>query len=486
MYSYSKFLKHILIVGFLDVLSIIQTLIFLPIITKILGAGDYGVWSQLKATMGFLVPFTFLGLHEALIRFLPVEEGKEEIKEGIYSSLCLVLGMNLMVALFLIIFSNYVSDLLKIGPEFVKLLAMTILFESLISIFLVVIRTLKKIACYFWFMAFKMLGETGLVIGAILLGYGLYGSVWSLLLIRIIIFIVLGIYLLKKIGAKVPNFSLVKSYLVFGLPTIADSVSYWAITSIDRYFIGYFWGIVFVGYYAPAYSIGMLLTVFLVPLAFMLSVILPKLFDENKIGEVQDYLSNSLKYYLSIAIPAAFGLSILSKKLLMILSTQEIANAAFLVVPIVTVSILLYGISYFYSQILVLAKKTKIIALVWAIGAFLNIVLNIIFIPKFGIVAAALTTLSSYVCAFLLLQYFAGKEFRFRVEWSFILKSVLASLMMTFFIIWFYPQSLSGLLLLVFIAVIVYVVFIFLFKGFGKKEIIFFKDFFYEMVFPNK
>ena len=45
------------------------------------------------------------------------------------------------------------------------------------------------------------------------------------------------------------------------------------------------------------------------------------------------------------------------------------------------------------------------------IAAILNLGLNIVFIPMFGILAAAITTLASYLFSFLAMWYFSSKEF---------------------------------------------------------------------------
>jgi O-antigen/teichoic acid export membrane protein len=276
---------------------------------------------------------------------------------------------------------------------------------------------------------------------------------------------------------KVPDFSLIKKYLYFGLPTLVNGTSYWFVTSVDRYIIGFFLGVLFVGYYAPAYSIGMLLVFFIIPINFVLSVVLPKFFDENNINEVKNYLSHSLKYYLLIMIPSVVGISILSRQLLVILSTENIAEKAYFVVPFVAVSTLLYGITTLISQILLLVKKTKLIAIIWVIAAFLNLVLNIIFIPKFGIISAAIITFMSYLCALSLMWYFAFKEFKFAIDWSFITKSFIASVLMGLTIKWINPSGLSSVVLSIILAIFVYGGLIFLFKGVGKKEVNFILSF---------
>lgn len=481
MYSHQKFIKHIAIIGTINLLVVFQGIVILPIITKLLGVEAYGIWSQLRVTMNLLVPFVLLSLPAALIRFLPAEKNKKEIQEGVYSVLALVLGIALITALLLIIFSGPIANFFESQPILIKILSLVIILECLNIICLTMFQALREIKKYSYFVIFQTLVQIGLIIGAILLGYGLYGAVMSLLIIRVITFLLVFTYVLKRIGIKIPTFSPIKKYLRFSLPIIANHVSYWMITSIDRYLIGFFLGVLFVGYYVPAYSIGTILNLFLFPIAFILSVVLPKLFDEKKINEVKTYLRYSLKYFLVIVIPSAFGLSVLSKQLLTLLSTKEISANAYFVTPFILSSILIYGISYFFSEILILFKKTKLIAIIWAIAAVLNFVLNLIFVPIFGILAAAITTLLAYIVAFLLIWHFAFKELQFKIDWQFIIKSIIASVLMILFINWFNPTGLLNSIIAIILAVFVYAALIFLFKGFSKKEIWFFRDLMFQL-----
>ena len=476
MYSYFKFAKHTFLIGTLHALGIIQSLVFLPIITKILGAGDYGIWVQIKATMGLLIPLGFFGLQDSLVRFLSGEKNNEKIQEGVYSSLAFTSGATLIMALILTVFSGPIAVFFQFAPIFIKLLGLILIFESLNSAFLTIIQARREIEKYFWFSILKTLGETGLIIGAIVLGYGLSGAIFFLLLGRIAIFLILFIYIIKKIGIKVPDFSLLADYLRFGMPTMTNNFSYWVVASADRYIIGLFLGILFVGYYAPAYSIGMLLVFFIIPITSILTVVLPKFFDENNFDEVRKYLSYSLKYFLLIMTPAVFGMSILSRQLLEILSTKEIAANSYFVVPFIAAAMFVYGIACFFNQILFLVKKTKLIAVIWGVAAFINLGLNAIFIPIFGILAAAIITLISYFCVFLLIWYFAFKELKFRIDWNFMAKSMVASAIMVLFVWWLNPWGIFNVILSIICAVVIYGILIFLFRGVGKKEVIFLKE----------
>lgn len=476
MYSYFKFAKHTFLIGALHASGVIQSLIFLPIITKILGAGDYGIWVQIKATIGLLIPFGFFGLQDSLLRFLSGEKNREKVQEGVYSSLIFTSGVTLIMALILIVFSGPTAAFFQFAPVFVKLLALIIVFESLNSAFLIVIQTRKEIERYFGFSILKTLGETGLIIGAITFGWGLYGAVFSLLLGRIAIFLILFIYIIKKIGIKIPDFSLIKDYLRFGMPTMTNNFSYWVVASADRYIIGLFLGILFVGYYAPAYSVGMLLVFFIIPITSILTIVLPKFFDDNNLDEVKKYLSYSLKYFLLIMTPAVFGVSILSRQLLEILSTKEIAANAYFTVPFIAAAMFVYGIACFFNQILFLAKKTKLIAAIWGVAAFINLGLNAIFIPMFGIMAAAIITFISYFCVFVLIWHFAFKELKFKIDWNFMVKSIAASILMILFIRWLDPWGMFNVVLSIIYGVFVYSILIFLFRGIGKKEFAFLRE----------
>ncbi len=235
-------------------------------------------------------------------------------------------------------------------------------------------------------------------------------------------------------------------------------------------------GVVSVGFYAPAYSLGGLISFFIYPATFTLSAVLPKLFDEKRMDEVKTHLKYSVKYFLSVAIPSVFGMSILSRQLLIIFSTKEIADSAYFITPFIALSILLYGVSCFFDQTLVLVKKTKISGAIWLLAAILNVLLNIIFIPIYGILAAAINTLLSYIFVFSSIWYFSFKEIKFEIDWRFVAKSVLASVLMILFVIWLNPAGLSKVLIVIALSVIVYGALMLLFKGVSKNEIYFFKD----------
>jgi len=190
-------------------------------------------------------------------------------------------------------------------------------------------------------------------------GFGIYMASIGLLIAYLATFFVMLSFIISDIGFKIPKLKNLREYLSFGLPTVPGILSYWIIDSSDRYIIGILLGTAFVGYYSPGYTLGTVILLILAPFSFLLPSVLPKYYDENNKEKVSIFLKYSLKYFLLIAIPAAFGLSLLSKPILMILTTPEIALNGYMITPFVALSAILYGIYGIISNIIVLEKKTK-------------------------------------------------------------------------------------------------------------------------------
>ncbi|MGA2418233.1 MAG: flippase [Candidatus Staskawiczbacteria bacterium] len=476
--SYKKFTQDIGILGLVQLLNILSGLIVLPVITKILGAENYGVWTQITVTSGLISSIAVLGLPFALVRFLAGEKDKKEIQDGVWSVFTLIFCITIVISSILIFFSAPISKFFGCDKIFIPILGLIIIFGCLNQLFLNIFRTFQEIKKLSFLNIVAGLGESGLAILAIFLGYRLLGAILSLLIVQIIMFLIMGALIVKRVGIAVPKFLKIKEYLLFSLPAEISEIFLWVVQSSDKYFIGFFLGTIFVGYYAPAYTLGCVLFYFLGPVMFLLPAILAKHHDENEIEKVKNYLKYSLKYFLMLAMPSVFGLSILSKQLLTIFSTAEIAQQSYNVVPLVALSFLLLGFCTIADQIIGLKKKTKISGGIWFIAAFLNFGLNFIFVPRFGIFGAAVTTLLAYACATALTWYYAMKEIQFEVDWQFILKSIFASFLMGLFIIWIKPIGFRSVITVITLSVLIYAILIFLLKSFEKKELEFVKTFF--------
>ncbi len=476
---YKKIVQDIGIIGIASILQSFSGILLLPVITKILGAHDYGLYVQFTVTIVLIMSFATLGLPYATVRFLAGVKDKKQIQEDICSSIVLIFLTSLLVSFILIIFSRGIAENLFDGSiTLVRILAIIIPIECLGGTLLNLFRVFQKIKKYTIFSIIKTYTELAVIVMIIFAGYGIIEVAYSILIIRFLLLIVLVVIITSRIGIRVPRFSRMKDYFKFGLPTIPANVASWVTNSSDRYLIAIFLGVTFVGYYNPGYALGGIILMFMTPVDFVLVAVVAKYYDEQRIDVVRDIFKYAIKFFLILAIPAFFGLSILSKPILTILSTPEIANQGYLLTPFIAFSMVLTGVGGVATgKSLYLAKKTHISMVNWFMVASVNFGLNMLLIPRMGIIGAAIATMAAFLAGFVFGTYFAVKYFDFDIDWPSIIKIIVASIIMSIILINFHPVTIIEILFTILVGLLTYVVIIIVLKTINEDEITFFKSF---------
>jgi O-antigen/teichoic acid export membrane protein len=477
--SYQKFAKDVLVIGIANALVALSGIILMPVITKTLGAYDYGVWVQVWVTISLVLGFASLGLLSAMIRFLPAKTNREEIQEEFYSVLCVIFLVALVVSIVLIAAADFIGRVFFEGAtDIVRITGLIILVWSLDSVFLTFFRTFRQMKKYALFIIADTYSEIGLITYLVLNGHGILSIVLAVLAIKAVIFFILFFLIKSQVGIKRPHFHRIREYLSFGLPTIPGGISAWVVASSDRYVISYFLGATSVGIYSAAYGIGSIISMAAGVLEPVLAPTLSKLYDEGRMEEVKTHLRYSLKYLLAVAIPFVFGAAVLAEPVLRVFSTAEIASEGYFVVPLVALSALFTIVYVPIAYIIVVVKKTRITGAIWIVCALLNLGTNMVAVPHLGILGAAITTLIAYALAFGLTTYYSFREFRFPIDWRFIAKSLIASGAMSAAIWAIAPEGTLATALTVLAGTAIYGTALLLLKGFTKEEFRFFRGLF--------
>ncbi|WP_369792293.1 oligosaccharide flippase family protein [Methanoculleus sp. MH98A] len=478
--EYHQFARRIGLIGLTNLLISLSGLILLPILTKTLPIEDYGTYVQITVTIGLFPGVVMLGLPYTMVRFLAAAKSREEIREGYYSIAGITILSAGLASIALFLLAEPIAVALFDGRTTVtRILALVVFLECMNLLQYNYFRTFQQIKRYSSLLFLKTCLQLISVAALVLAGYGIFGAAVGLLVTNLVLFLVMGILIVSEIGVTLPGFKNLREHLSFGLPTVPGNLSSWVVNSSDRYVIALFLGNAYVGYYSPGYSLGHIINMFIAPLSFMLPAVLSKHYDDGNLKDVKTVLSYSMKYFLALAIPSAVGLSLLSRPLLTILSTPEIAEQGYLITPFMALSGLLFGLYTIITQILVLEKKTGITGTIWIVAATLNLGLNIIFVPRIGILGAAATTLVAFALAFVVSMYYSSKYLVFDINASFILKCLVAATIMGVVVVIGGAQmsgNLLGIILLVGISALVYGAGLFILRGFKKEEIRFFRN----------
>lgn len=477
MSEYVRFIQRIGLVGLTNILISLSSLIFIPIITKSFTTAEYGMWAQVNTTIALVPNIANLGLPYTMVRFLSAEKDKEKIKDSFYPMISLTFISTLIICSLFLIFGNAIANALFNGSMQVLYITTAISFFACMNLMLIsFFRTFQQMKRYSLFLVLQSYIGVFVSIYLTYAGYNIETVVLGLLTGYVAVFTMMAFLIVKYLGIGIGKWSNLKEQLAFALPTIPSNVSSWVVDSSDKYVIGILIGSVAVGCYSPGYALGSILLMFLSPFAVLLPAVLPEHYEKGDITEVDKYLSYSMKYYLLLTIPAAVGMSVLSKPLLYIITTPEIALGGYMVTPFVCLGAIFMGMYGITNNILILEKNTMILGKLWIVVAISNIVLNLLLVPYLNILGAAIATLICYILAFAVTAIASKKTMRLPFNIKELLKIVIAAAIMGIAVYMMHPIGIINVLISIVAGVIIYFAIIFILKAVTMKEIGIFKD----------
>jgi O-antigen/teichoic acid export membrane protein len=416
-------------------------------------------------------------LNNAIIRFFAGEKDVNKIRGGFYSVFALVFLFNLLMIPIIIVLSKPLAITFFGGEEaipFVRLLCFIIPSTALNTICIAFFLALQQMKKYSGFLILQPVLNVLLITYAVLSGYSLLGALVALIIVNTFSLFLSFFFIHSQIGIGKPDLSVLKPYLAYCLPLIPTAISCWVVAISDRYVIAYFLEMSSVGIYSATYNIGFMIGMFMSPIGTTLLPTIFNLYENNKIEELKMHLKYSLKLYLMFAIPSLFGLTILSKSLLISLTTSEFISA-YLIIPIVAFGTIFYVCGGTISNVLAALKKTKVMMWVNVAGASINLILNIILIPIIGIIGAGISTLITFLFVAVVLGILSFRAIPFEIDFKFISKCIIASIPMAFIVWKLNPYGAVNILTSVGIASIIYFGILILLRGFTREEYLFLK-----------
>lgn len=396
--------------------------------TGCLTEAEYGIQNLIYDTGNILVPIVSLAMSDAVVRY---GLDKKYDKRKVYTIAIVMIAMGMTVFAILSPTINLVSKLRGYGfllyafvycscfrqaaSQFVRSLGYVKLFAA-DGIF----STLTIVLFNVIFMVWLKMGVTGYMLSVIL------SDTCSFLLLTLIA----GLH--KYLGLKYLDKKLMKDMLRYSIPMIPALIMWWIISSSDRYVLAYMVDDSATGIYSLANRIPTLLmlvsTMFYQ--AWQMSAI-----TENEDKQVGKFYAQVFSAYSSIMFIGSAGIMLFGKLILMLLTifskNAEGYMEAFHYSPILIAAVLFQCFCQFLSTIYSARKKTVNSFWTSFIPAALNIVLNLLLIPKYGIYGASYATLASYFVCFAVRIFDTRRYIRFKVAFgTLIVNTVIIVVMM--------------------------------------------------------
>ena len=321
-------------------------------------------------------------------------------------------GNLLLLVVFIILFGGLISSFTGFSISVLFLLALYSFSSGVITLYNVRVSLDYDYKKYILIALINSVGNIGLSLLLILTvfpGARAFGRIIGAVSVSLLVAIIILAGFYKK--AK-PRFE--KQYLRYALryslPIVPHGISQVLLAQFDRIMISNMIGNAAAGIYSLAANIKLILTVITDSVTNAWATWFFEQIVENNVKNIQ---KRAKQIYMLFTI-MTIGLLSMSPEMILILGGAKYANGKYVAIPMIMDAFVLV-IYNLVVQIEYYKKKTHFIMIGTVLAAILNVITNYIFIKRFGYIAAAYTTLFSYLCYLLLHLIISAKLAGFHI-----------------------------------------------------------------------
>ncbi len=411
--------RHTGVYGIGTIVGGIGRAAMIPIVARYVPTDEYG---KASVVFIFITLFTIaaeLGLSSSLIKFFNEARSEEERRRVVSTIIAASIMLAVPIAAVCSLFADNLSTALLGSADYRLLILIGIaggLGSAVLQVGLAFERALARSHRYVVYTLIKgglaltlslMLvvvfqkGALGLLVGAalppLLLGVVVYGR------------------LIRRFAGGCSR-SVLKSVFHFGSPLVPMNLAMWVLAYSDIYLLRRLLpaaeGLSEVGLYQYAHEICLVLVL---PIT-SLNLAWPQfLFANHSKPEAPGTFARIHLYFTFFLVEMAFLLSMFSDKIIRYvgsLTYMESSN----VIPYLAGSLVFYGFSILFSSGLYVTGKTRVLAVVVAVCAAVNVGLNLLLIPPLGKEGAAAATLVTNALMALVILGVSQRNYRIPFE----------------------------------------------------------------------
>lgn len=448
MNKYKKLIYNSGLMFIGNISSKLLSFLLLPFYTKYLNPELYGELNMVTALISFFTPILTLEIVASVFRFSNKVSLKEQNKVLTSSLIGIIPFMLFFLILGKITIFYFKIDYLQ---KYYLIIAIIFIISYINNILKENLRSNSQIKIY------SLIGvlETfsAIILNIILVPkYKILGMFYSMIISLGIISIIL-IYcteLNKRFLIKYFDIKTLKEMLVYSLPLIPNAVIWWIIGLSDRYFLKYYYGFSEVGLYSLANKFPLILTMFfgIFYSSFQISAL-----DEYKTKEYNSFFNNIFEMVSSFLVLCTIGVIFIIKPLIKITISNSYSEV-WKFVPFLLIATLFNNYASILGVNYLVLKNSKGVLKSSITAMTINVILNIILIPKYSIYGASVATIISYIFLFLIRKIDSSKLVKLNLGYKFYLINIIPLFMFYILVLnikEYQKYFLMGILIIVFL-----------------------------------
>lgn len=369
----------------------------LPLFSRLLNTEEFGIYNVFVSYEAILYVIIGMAIHSSIrsanIKF------KGNINEYT-SSVSIIYLVNAMIMLFIaLIFNKQLSKLLAFDKLIIVLLIFYSLGSALLSLYNNYISLEYSYKKYLLVSFFNSVGNVCISLVLILTIFKEKRDIGRIVgatsTICILAFFILCI-MYKKAKPKI-NKSYWKFAVKYSIPIVPHGISQVLLAQFDRIMIRSIVGNAAAGIYSLAGNIMLILTIITDSISTAWSTWFYDQISENRIESINKRAKQLSFFFVVLTV----GLLTISPELIIILGGKEYSAGQYVAIPMIVDAFILFIYNIIVSSEYY-KNKTTYIMLGTMVAMVINLITNYVFISKYGFIAAAYTTLFSYMCYLIL------------------------------------------------------------------------------------
>ena len=409
--------KHTVIYGFGSTLTTLTAFILIPLYTSCFTPAEYGTLSLILLCATIAGSISYLGIVSALARsYYDYEDGYER-KRAISTTFYLLLAGASSQVLVGFILAPHISNIIFQTDAYslhIFLVLLSSAFGILSNVPYLILKIRKESKVVVTLNIASFLFSIGLILFLVLYQkLGILGVIYGNLAASIFTFCVL-MYLIKdQIVLGVSKYES-KVQLKWGIAIVLGNFGVLSLNWADRFLINFFSSLSDVGIYALGYTIGMAIQVlFINPFNQIWN---PMRLEYRNDDNAKQFYTHMITYYSLIGAFICILLSLYSKELLLLLSSNPEYREAFKVVPFVAFGYLFMGMLSVINHGMIFERKVHYGTIVTYVFAAINFALNLILLPIYGYIGAAFATLVCFFGMVFPIWYISNRYYKMNIE----------------------------------------------------------------------
>ena len=423
--SYRLLFKDSVIYGSGRALQKLLMALLLPLYTAFLTPADYGILGMVVTVTTFLDVFVTLGFDVAFSRFYfddTSPEGRRKVVTNVFyvSTVYPAILIGTCAVIMPYLAPWLLGEEYSAGDwKYFVVALVTLFFTNLNDLPFHLLRLEHKPWRFTTYIFARIAVQIPLsVLFVAVYDWGAMGVLAANLFTAVALQIALLPIYVGKLN-RLPEPKVLRPMLAFAVPALFTGLSFYWLKLSDRFFLLHYQGKAEVGLYTVANSLAQPL--YLVLMAFRMAW--PQ-WHFSKLGDRalhKRLVARSSTYFLLLN-----GLALVLIGALLPLLTHVLLNERYWSVApttfVLSMSISIYGIYFIFWVGANVAKKNQMIPVFFAISSAVNIGLNFLFVPEYGMWAAAWNTVVGYTILAATIYFYSRRYYPIPYEWPRLVK----------------------------------------------------------------